>query len=155
VGDFYVSVIPTDATWQPARDAATAAGTYIRQAFPDLGGSSQQITVEFYDRITAVDPGEDLEQITCPRCDSEISLDWYADLVERDEGEFDTLDVTVPCCGAALTLDALHYDWPCGFTRFEIAIANPVRAEVELTSEELEMAGKILGHAVRQILIHI
>lgn len=154
MSDFYVSLIPTDVDWQPPGEAAAEAAAYVARVFDDPNGM-QEITVEFYERITAVDAGENLQRITCPRCTGDISLEWYADLIEQAEGEFDNLDVKVPCCGATVALDTLQFDWPCGFARFEIAVANPARAELEFTADELNAVAAILGHPVRQILAHI
>ncbi|MEV0564888.1 hypothetical protein [Dactylosporangium sp. NPDC050588] len=155
MSDFYASAIPTNATWQPTPEAANEAEAYVWRVFPDPDGVQQEVTVEFYDRITAVDAGENLERITCPRCGSDIPVDWYSDLLEETEGEFDNLNVTVPCCSAPVPLDTLGFDWPCGFARFEIAVANPARAECQFNPDELTQLAIILGHPVRQILTHI
>ncbi|NNJ59918.1 MAG: hypothetical protein HKP61_02965 [Dactylosporangium sp.] len=154
MGDNYVSLIPTDPTWQPTRQAAAEAETYVRRVFADPDGM-QEITVEFHDRITAVDAGENIERIVCPRCEGEIPLEWYSDLIEQTEGEFDSLLVTVPCCATEVGLDALLFEWPSGFARFEIAILNPARAEGECNAEEIATVAAALGHPVRQILIHL
>jgi hypothetical protein len=155
MSDFYTSVIPADVTWQPTREAAAEAEAYVRRAFPDPNGTGQEVTVEFYDRVTAVDAGENIIRISCPRCAGDIPLDWYDNLIEETRGKFDTLDVTVPCCGALVSLDMLRFDWPSGFARFEIAVRNPARADGEFTAEELHIVAAILGHPVRQILAHI
>ncbi|WP_030677653.1 hypothetical protein [Streptomyces cellulosae] len=52
-----------------------------------------------------------------------------------------------------VSLDALDYDWPCGFARFEIAIWNPERAW--FSDEELTAIGHALGHPVQQVRAHI
>ncbi|MFC3741297.1 hypothetical protein [Paractinoplanes deccanensis] len=155
MSDFYACVIPTDAGWQPEGEAAERAEDYVAGVFPDSDGAGQEITVEFYDRITAVDAGENLERITCPRCGADIPLEWYAELLEESEGEFDDLGVTVPCCNSQLQLDTLTFDWPCGFARFEIAVLNPARDDPEFTEDELTELGILLGHPVRQIRIHV
>ena len=108
MSDFYVSVIPTDVNWQPTNQAAAEAEAYVQRAFPDPDGMQQKITVEFHDRITVIDAGENLQRITCPRCGHNIPLDWYQELVERTEGDFDDLDMTVPCCHTVIALDALQ-----------------------------------------------
>ena len=154
MSDNYVSLITTGPTWQPTQQAAAQAEAYIRSVFADPDGA-QEVTVAFYDRITVVDAGENLERITCPRCADEISLAWYGDLIEQTEGEFDDLTVTVPCCAATIGLETLRYDWPCGFARFEIAVLNPARAECECRAEELSVVAALLGHPVCQILAHI
>jgi hypothetical protein len=150
----YISMIPTDVDWQPTGDPAAEVGAHVARVFADPDGM-QEITVDFHDRITAVDAGENIQQITCPRCNRDIPLEWYRGLIEQTLGEFDSLDVTVPCCHTLVTLDTLRLDWPSGFARFEIAVVNPVRAEYEFSDEELDMIAAILGHPVRQILAHI
>ncbi|MFC4145143.1 hypothetical protein ACFO0M_02635 [Micromonospora mangrovi] len=67
----------------------------------------------------------------------------------------DDLTVTVPCCEAAVALHTLWFDRPSGFARFEIAVANPVRAEHEFTADEIRAVEAILGHPLRQIVAHI
>jgi hypothetical protein len=155
VSDLYVSLIPTDVTWQPTSAAAAEAEAYVRRLFPDPDGVQQDVTVEFHDRITVVDAGENLQQITCPRCDRDIPLDWYEDLIEEAEGEFDSPSVTVPCCETAVALSSLRFDWPSGFARFEIAVVNPARAEYEFTLEEIGGVEAILGHPLRQVVAHL
>lgn len=155
MSDFYASVIPSDATWQPTAETANEAEAYVWRVFPDPDGVHQEVTVEFYDRITAVDAGENLERINCPRCGIDIPVDWYSHLLEETEGEFDNLNVTVPCCNALIPLDTLEFDWPCGFARFEIAVANPARADCQFSADELAHLAIILGHPVRQILTDI
>src|SRR6266496_2196973 len=123
MSDFYVSVIPTDVKWQPTRQAAVEAEAYVRRVFVDPDGM-QEVTVEFYERITVVDAGENTQRITCPHCDQDVPLDWYSDLIEQTEGEFDTLEVGVPCCDSVVALDTLGFDWPSGFARFEIGRAS-------------------------------
>ncbi|XUL90522.1 hypothetical protein ACQ86D_31050 [Streptomyces galilaeus] len=62
--------------------------------------------------------------------------------------------MTAPCCSAATSLDALDYDWPCGFARFEIAVWNPGRL-IRFGDDELSAVAEALGHPVRQIRAHI
>ncbi|MBQ0897419.1 hypothetical protein KBX37_30875 [Micromonospora sp. U56] len=154
MSDSYVSLIPTDVNWQPTSAAAAEAEAYVWRVFPDPDGVQQDVTVEFYDRITVVDVGENIQQITCPRCDRDIPLDWYGDLIEETEGEFDSLTVTVPCCATAVALDTLKFDWPSGFARFEIAVANPARPEYAFTPDEIGAVEAILGHPLRQVVAH-
>ncbi|XVU23090.1 hypothetical protein ACQPZJ_38390 [Actinoplanes sp. CA-054009] len=155
MSDSYACVIPTDPTWQPEGEAAERAEDYVRSVFLDPDGASQEITIEFYDRITVVDAGENLSRITCSNCGADIPLEWWAELAEESEGEFDDLAIVVPCCNAQVRLDSLGYDWPCGFARFEIAILNPVRDDPRFTEDELAELAILLGHPVKQILIHV
>lgn len=100
-----------------------------------------------------------MQRPTCERVRRVAAMSWY---VCRPAGRafeahchdgFATLAVVVPCCGTASSLDALDYDWPCGFARFEIAIRNPERAW--FSDEELTAIGDALGHPVQQIRAHI
>ncbi|MET7383392.1 hypothetical protein ABZT08_32165 [Streptomyces sp. NPDC005526] len=83
-----------------------------------------------------------------------VETRWWADLpgAHCDDG-FATLAVVVACCGAATSLDALEYDWPCGFARFGIAIWNPEHAW--FSDEEMTAIGNALGHPVQQVRAHI
>lgn len=62
--------------------------------------------------------------------------------------------MTVPCCNQAIPLDALRYDWPVGFARFEVCAMNPARRDkYELDTTELTRVAGLLGHPA-QILGH-
>ncbi|MER5429638.1 hypothetical protein [Streptomyces sp. NPDC002588] len=160
-----LSVIPTDPHWQPTQQAADRTVTLARQlSHEDPDGLAPgnapapdpdlQIDVDWYDAPTPVDAGDNLERITCPHCAAQIPVTWFLDLLETHcETGFPTLATVVPCCDTATTLDALHYDWPCGFARFEIAVWNP--EHVWFTDEQLTALGAVLGHPVRQIRAHI
>lgn len=87
---------------------------------------------KFYDRVTLIDAGENTTRIVCSRCDGDIDLDWFWDLIGQHGESFDMLDVTVPCCNAVASLDTLRYEWPVGFARFEMSAINPTRAKYEL-----------------------
>lgn len=155
VSDDVLSVIPTDPHWQPEPAAAERAASLAEDlalGLPD--GVDVEIDVTWHDALTVVDCGQNLQKIRCPQCGASIDTGWWADLLEAhcDDG-FVTLAVVVPCCGAATSLNALEYDWPCGFARFEIAIWNPERAW--FSDEELTAIGDALGHPVQQVRAHI
>ncbi|GII33375.1 hypothetical protein [Planotetraspora mira] len=155
VSDMYIRLIPTDLNWQPSREAASAAVAYVAGLFSGPGDAVEHVDYEFYDRITLIDAGENTSQITCSRCRSDISLDWLGDVVRENGGvSFEHLDMTVPCCGAVVGLDTLHYDWPVGFARFEVSAMNPTRAQYELDAQELADMASIVGHPVTQVLAH-
>lgn len=149
-----LSVIPTDPYWQPDRSAADCATAVVADLVPGLPGAEVEIDVTWHDQLTAVDCGENLERIGCPRCGSSIDTEWWADLLEAHcEDGFPHLAVQAPCCGAETSLDLLDYDWPCGFARFEIAIWDPEL--IWFSAEELALVATALGHPVRQIRAHI
>ncbi|MBK6016011.1 hypothetical protein [Streptomyces sp. MBT53] len=157
-----LSVIPTDPHWQPGREAGERAAALVTRLSAHHGAAADdldadedpRIDVDWYPIPTAVDCGGNLHRIGCPHCGAPIDREWYADLVEHHPHGFPTLAVTVPCCAAGTSLDALDYDWPCGFARFEIAVWNPGRL-IRFGDDELSAVAETLGHPVRQIRAHI
>jgi hypothetical protein len=154
VSDGYIRLIPTSLNWQPTPEAAAAAVAYVARLFSGPGDAVEHVDHEFYDRVTLIDAGENTSRITCSRCDGNIDQEWFDDLIEENGESFDDLDVTVPCCGAVVSLDTLHYDWPVGFARFEVSAMNPTRAKYELDAQELADVAALLGHPVTQVLTH-
>lgn len=154
VSDGYIRLIPTDLNWQPTPEAAAAAVAYVARLFSGPGDAVDHVDHEFYERVTLIDAGENTTRITCSRCDGDIDVEWFDDLIEENGESFDNLDVTVPCCGAVVSLDTLRYDWPVGFARFEVSAMNPTRAKYELDAQELADVATLLGHPVTQVLAH-
>ncbi|WP_329139004.1 hypothetical protein OG552_32250 [Streptomyces sp. NBC_01476] len=156
MSDNVLSVIPTDPWWQPGREAAgRARDLVVTFVDPDApSGVDVDTDVTWHDTVAVVDCGSNLERIGCPQCGAEIDTEWWRDLLDyRCEDGFSSLAAQVPCCGAETSLDALEYDWPCGFARFEIAVWNPGR--LWFTSDELTALADALGHPVRQVMAHI
>ncbi|MCX4972376.1 hypothetical protein [Streptomyces sp. NBC_00620] len=148
----YLTVIPTDPHWQPSRDAADRAAAVLSGMLPD--DSRRGLEAKWHDSVEVVDCGANLEKISCLRCGAELTPGWWGEAVsERYDEGFSTLMVTVPCCDAETSLNGLVYDWPMGFARFRIEVLYPNRAW--LTDEELASVTDVLGHPLRQILIHI
>jgi hypothetical protein len=154
VSDGYIRLIPADKNWQPAPEAAASAVVYVAGLFSGPDDDVEVVSHEFYDQVTLIDAGENTTQITCSRCGEDISQEWFLGLVEEHGESVGDRDVTVPCCGEAVPLDALRYDWPVGFARFEVSVMNPTRAEYELDPGELAHVADLLGHSVTQILAH-
>lgn len=114
-----IRYIPTSPFLLPDEEARGKALELISAAYPD-----KEIE-DGYSRLPQfVDSGDLLERVTCPECGKELdSEDWsiLMDALFTDYG-FETLDVTLPCCGAHSTLDKLLYDAPCGFSCFEVDV---------------------------------
>jgi hypothetical protein len=161
MSELYIRVIPTDPEWQPTAEAAADATEYVAGLFAGPGDHIEAVEPVFYERITLIDGGEYMEDVFCPRCDAAIGLNWFWDLLTtrnggRTVGEptVHDLGVTVPCCGAALTLPELRFEAPVGFARFEVSARNWSRDAWELSDEELAATGAVLGHPVTQVLAH-
>jgi hypothetical protein len=155
MSDNVLSVIPGNPRWQPNKTAADRTVALVKQLVPlSPSGLDVEMDVDWYDTISVVPCHQNLSRISCPSCGASIDTEWWADLLEeRNDIGFDDLLVAVPCCRARTSLDALQYDWPCGFARFEIAIWNPDRDW--FTDEEMASLADALGHPVNQIMAHI
>lgn len=154
VSDGYIRLIPTDREWQPTPEGAAAATAYVARLFSGPEDDVEEVEHEFYDRVTLIDAGENTTRISCSSCDGDLDVEWLNDLIEENGESLDSMDVSVPCCGAVVSLDSLRYDWPVGFARFEVSAMNPTRAKYELDAEELADVAALLGHPVAQILAH-
>ncbi|WP_433063626.1 hypothetical protein [Dactylosporangium sp. CS-033363] len=161
MSELYIRVIPMDPQWQPTEEAAARAADYVAALFAGPGDHVESVKPVFYERTTLIDSGEYLEDVVCPRCAASIGVDWFWDLlIARNGGRrigeptIDELGVSVPCCGAALTLPELRFDGPVGFARFEVSAMNWTRHAWDLSDEELAAVGNILGHQVTQVPAH-
>ncbi|MEU6272032.1 zinc ribbon domain-containing protein [Streptomyces populi] len=153
MSDNYLTVIPADPYWRPGEDVAERAADALSRMLPD-DDARRGLEAKWHDGVEVVWCGSNLKRISCPHCGAECPLDWWADAVtERYEEGFSTLTAAVPCCGAETSLNELVYDWPMGFARFRIEVLYPNRSW--LTDEELAALTDLLGHPLRQILIHI
>jgi hypothetical protein len=154
VSDDILSIVPTDPWWQPDEAAGQRAEEAVRRLVPTLDGYVEpEFETTWSELVQTVDCGENLSRITCSHCAGELDVEWFRDLGNDGDGELTTLDVVVPCCSAATTLDALEYDWQCAFARFEIAVWNPSRPNFDAV--DLAAVAQALGHAVTQVRAHI
>ncbi|MQY10087.1 hypothetical protein SRB5_01910 [Streptomyces sp. RB5] len=156
MSDDVLSIIPSDPRWQPDHEAAESTVALVETLAPGAPDGDVDVEIEttWHDGVTLVDCGANLERIGCPLCREAIDTEWWRDLMDtRCDDGFATLVVEVPCCGGSTTLDALDYDWPCGFASFEVAVWNPGRAS--FSDKELAAVADVLGHPVRQIWARI
>jgi hypothetical protein len=153
VSENVLSVIPTDPYWRPGKESADRAAVLADSLCP-ADGLGRQVDVRWTDSPVFIDCGQNLERIGCPVCGASVDVEWWLDLMdERSKEEFAALAVRVPCCGAASSVNALDYTWPCGLASFEIALWNPDRDVFD--AEELAALGEALGHPVRTVLARI
>ncbi|WP_030019706.1 hypothetical protein [Streptomyces monomycini] len=155
MSDDILSIIPVEPQWQPEHDAVERVVSLVEKLVPGAGqGGGVELDVRWHDAVTFVDCGSNLETISCPLCQAALDTKWWSDaLTDRYDDGFTTLTADVPCCGGTTSLDALNYDWPVGFARFEIAIWNPER--VWFSEDELAALADGLGHPVKQIRAHL
>jgi hypothetical protein len=99
-----------------------------------------------------IDPGGNLEYISCPMCSAEISVVWWQRAMScaHDNG-FTELTVTLPCCSKLSSLNDLQYFWEAGFARFTLEIHDP---QQDMATEELAAVARLLGCHLRKIKAH-
>jgi hypothetical protein len=153
MSDDWLIVIPGDPYWQPERAAADRAAAALAGMLSEQG--RRGLEALWHDTVEVVHCFANLEGVSCPLCGADLYTgSWLGEAItERFEDGFATLDVTVPCCGAGISLNDLVYDWPMGFARFRLEVLYPDRAW--LTDGELTEIADALGHPVRQILAHL
>ncbi|GCD48389.1 hypothetical protein [Streptomyces paromomycinus] len=155
MSDDVLSIIPVDPWWQPEGDAVERVVQLVKKLVPGTDhGADMEIDVWWHDTMALVDCGTNLETISCPWCRAAIDTEWWSDaLTDRYDDGFTTLTVDVPCCEETTSLNALDYDWPLGFARFQIAVRNPGRAS--FSEGELTELADGLGQPLKQIWAHV
>lgn len=108
--------------------------------------------IEFTDRgeISFIDCGESLESISCPICNADLPFDWWGEAMDVCYGNgFSDLSVTLPCCSNIASLNALNYNFPCGFAKHEITINEPSKIPNDTIIKEIET---ILGESIKILI---
>ena len=154
VSDSYIRLIPTSPTWEPVAAAADVATKYVAGLFAGPSDSVDEVAHEFYGEVTVIDSGVNTESAKCSSCGAAVDLAWVFEVIGERAEDLSQLNVVLPNCGDASSLNDLEYDWPMGFASFEICVLNGSRDQYELQPDELERLGSLLGHPVRQVWAH-
>ncbi len=148
MSDDVCKLIPLSPTYVPDGDILKTAVARVREFFP----KAERIEVEVTDSPQFIDPGSNLERISCPVCKAVLEESWWQDVMDlAAENGFQDLRVDLPCCGQRSSLNDLQYDWPAGFARFSIHIYN---AEAEDPLVCLPELTNVFGTAMRIIRAH-
>jgi hypothetical protein len=162
MSDDVLKIIPTEVGCRPSRTSADEAVILLRELRPD----GDMCEARFYDRVTFIDQGENIEAVICPGCGRRLELhflaaddpnvEWWRsvsafdDDVDVDVAEY---SIEMPCCNSQVSFAALRFEWPAGFACFELAIWNPNVGE-NLSREELGRLEQALGCALTQVRAH-
>lgn len=139
MSDDFIVLVPRNPSYAASRDVQDRVAAILKRLAP----SADSITPQVSDSIRFHDAGANVESIRCPRCGAEISIDWWQHRMDDDsDGDGFRLDsYAVPCCGDALTLNELEYDWPQAFGRTSWTVQNANIGEIDAASKvELEAA---------------
>lgn len=151
MSDNWIAIVPEDAGLVPDPSTHEIALELFRKIAPN----ADEIEIKLTDQIEFFDCGANFERITCPHCGQVISIDWWQDRMEDDhDGRgFRLAEYSAPCCGTAVSMNDLRYDWPQAFARFGIVVMNPNIAE--LSNDQRREFQRILGTPLRIIYQHI
>lgn len=147
MSDHVLQLIPTRPDFVPGAEARAGARERLARALPH----AEAISATVWDAVQFVDPGANLESVRCPHCRAELELDWWQEAMGRaHEQRFEALALTLPCCGAGSSLDALDYDRPAGFARFVLEARNP--GVPDLSDRVLRELEAELGCSLRRVV---
>lgn len=90
------------------------------------------------------------KRIQCCACGAAVSQEWWKQAVQRcfEASRCVNLEVTMPCCGAKVSLNDLDYSKPAGFARVLLEVHDANRA---LEPAELRHLEHALGVKLRRI----
>ncbi|GAP12843.1 hypothetical protein LARV_00583 [Longilinea arvoryzae] len=148
MSDEVLKLIPLSPTYVPDNEILKTAVARVREYFP----KAERIEMEISESPQFIDPGSNLERITCPICNAVLEDGWWQDAMDKaSENGFRDLAVELPCCGQKTTLNDLRYQWPAGFAQFSIEIHNPEAEDPEAVLPDL---ADFLGSPLRIIRAH-
>lgn len=149
MSDQVYKIIPKSPYTKVSQDKLNAAKSFIESAI-----KCDSVDLVITDNLEFIDCGNNLVNITCPKCGKEISFDWWNEAMDiACEDEFKKLDIILPCCGETSSLNDLRYDFKCGFACCSINVTNP---ETLIDDDEtlIESIQKILDCDINVIVAH-
>lgn len=115
--------------------------------------SCDYINVECNEYPVFVDCGSNLETIFCPKCETELSFDWWGNKMNiASKCSFQHLEIELPCCTKIVSLNDLKYNYKCGFSCSVIEIFNPTN---EFNQQIINSIQMILGTNINLINAHM
>jgi hypothetical protein len=160
MSDNYLKLIPLDMNFVPDERSHLEAIGRLEELTPD----GEEIEVEVYSHVTFIDQGQNLEEIICPSCKSSLKNDpfsedetdceklFYQIEEQSQNAELEIAVIEMPCCSVTVKTTDLEFNWPAGFSKFELSALNP---EIEpLNEEQISVFSKLLGCELKQIWAH-
>lgn len=149
MSEHFITLIPADPYFTPADGAFNKA----RELFAAFLATAEDTEGRIGDEVQFVDQGENFERVSCPKCGSELSIDWWQQAMNKSyESRFQHLEVITPCCGHNTSLNDLDYRWPAGFARCYLRARGPQQKEVP--PEQIKELEQVIGTTLRQIWSH-
>lgn len=143
----FLSIIPVDPRYVPTADVQESAVAAFARMLP----MAESIDAVMHREICFIDAGMKFETVSCPLCGCELDPVWWSDAMDAaQQNAFENLEVTLPCCDSASTLNNLTYRMPSGFARFALQAREPKLGRY-LTVDKLQALESILGTPLKQI----
>jgi hypothetical protein len=116
---------------------------------------AEQVIAEVREHVEFVPAMGNLETGSCPVCGTLLDNDWWVQAMDAAYSErgFTDLAVTLPCCGAASSLNELQYDFPQGCARFVLSAFEPNIFDLE--DGQVRELEQLLGCKLRKVWVHI
>jgi hypothetical protein len=121
----------------------------------EIARNTGSVTADTSPSIVFRDCGANIMSMSCPLCDGELSLEWWADKMSDDyDGTgFALSPLTLPCGHTVSSLNDLKYKMEQGFSRFVLRAENPDLGELSPT--QIAFFEDCLGCKLRVIYRHI
>lgn len=145
MSDHWIRIVPALPDHVPALQDIAAAKALFAQLAPE----ADEIVANEHEHIQFFDCGGNLEAIVCPRCKSQIELDWWGDKMNADfdgTSGFKMKKYELPCCSANFTLNELSYSFHQAFGQFALSAMNPnigMLSSAEVVKFEAALACKV------------
>jgi hypothetical protein len=151
MSDNVLKIVPRDPRFRPSEEASTAAKQLLRTMIPH----HDSLEAKKQDGIVFVDCGENHERTTCPACGADVGEHWSRWMNDSyRQSRFQDRKVVVSCCGAAVDLNDLVYQFPMGFASWSIEVWNPDPA-IFMSAEDERLIEAALGTPVRQVMARV
>jgi hypothetical protein len=148
MSDYVIKLFPKQPEFEPSMETYKETEVYIKSISKNYSDIQLILKVE----IRFIDQGSNFESISCPFCHNDLSIEWWSEVMEEaSEFEFTKLHIKVPCCKRDLSLNDLKYNWNAGFARFSIEFHNPITANTENITREIE---DILSCTLKKVVAH-
>jgi hypothetical protein len=121
MSDHILMFIPADPEWQPTKEDAEAAASFLRS----IVATDSEVTYSFTDEIVFHHPAANWSGVECSICGTDAE-DWFFDAVNDFAIQaHKNLSTITPCCEKRLSLNDMKFIWPAAFGRFSLQAINP------------------------------
>lgn len=149
VGDLLLRVVPVQPAYVPPPHRVEVARRALELMLP-----SDTTSASVGRHVFFVDCGTQLQSVTCPLCDAQLTTpQWESVLEAASARQFTQLLAVVPCCTGRVMLTDLRFQEPCAFARFMLESRNPTR--LELTRDEMTSLERMVASPLRVVVARV